>query len=201
MSEVVAVAGPGRAPKANALNRRTPRGGQVDAPPAEAPSWPLGENIAMRAERDSLAEELASVQQDMEDTDDAKRRGSLRRREQALKSRLVRLEAQMRVVGEVEAAIWAEMWALPQASSWLALGWLRDIAQYVRHKAMAEMGSMDDAKEARQWSDRLGLSPRAAMQLGLDVRAGGPPASATQRAAEKAAGVVSMDDRRKRLQG
>ena len=45
------------------------------------------------------------------------------------------------------------------------LGWLRDVAQYTRHKVMAELGDMDSAREARQWSDRLGLSPMSMLRL------------------------------------
>jgi hypothetical protein len=46
----------------------------------------------------------------------------------------------------------------------LGPGGIRDVAQYVRHKVLAEMGSLDDAREARQWSDRLGLNPAAMMR-------------------------------------
>jgi hypothetical protein len=45
------------------------------------------------------------------------------------------------------------------------------VAQYVRHKVLGELGDINDAKEARQWSDRLGLSPMSMLRLrwGIDA--------------------------------
>ncbi|MGH7393560.1 MAG: hypothetical protein ACREM3_29525 [Candidatus Rokuibacteriota bacterium] len=69
------------------------------------------------------------------------------------------------VVREAEDRMWAEVWATPQAVAWERLGWTRDVAQYVRWKVQAEMGDLDAAKEARMWSDRLGLNPKAMRML------------------------------------
>jgi hypothetical protein len=61
--------------------------------------------------------------------------------------------------------MWAEIWGTPQAVAWERLGWTRDVAQYVRWKVLAELGDLDSAKEARMWSDRLGLNPKAMRTL------------------------------------
>jgi hypothetical protein len=75
------------------------------------------------------------------------------------------LEAEVAAQRAMESALWDDLWSTPQAAQWEELGWHRDVAQYVRHKVRAELGSLDDAKEARQWSDRLGLNPLAMLRL------------------------------------
>jgi hypothetical protein len=91
-------------------------------------------------------------------------------RDFAGKHRLV-LEATglLEPVHEAEAEMWAEIWAIPQAVAWERLGWTRDVAQYVRWKVQAEFGDLDAAKEARMWSDRLGLNPKAMRTLLWEV--------------------------------
>jgi hypothetical protein len=63
-----------------------------------------------------------------------------------------------------EAAHWAAVWSTPQAVAWDRLGWTHEVALYCRHLAMAELGDMKAASEARQWSDRLGLNPGAMLR-------------------------------------
>jgi hypothetical protein len=56
------------------------------------------------------------------------------------------------------------VWRTPQAAAWARLGWTSDVALYCRWLAMAELGDMKAAGEARQWSDRLGLNPAAMLR-------------------------------------
>lgn len=66
---------------------------------------------------------------------------------------------------ERELEIWAKVWATPQAVVWERLGWLLEVALYVRLLAAAERSA--DTKslaEARMWSDRLGLNPAAMLR-------------------------------------
>lgn len=63
-----------------------------------------------------------------------------------------------------ERAHWASAWRTPQAAAWSRLGWTSDVALYCRWLAMAELGDMKAAGEARQWSDRLGLNPAAMLR-------------------------------------
>lgn len=69
------------------------------------------------------------------------------------------------ILTALEQSLWADLWATPQSVAWERLGWTRDVAQYVRWKVQGELGDLDAAKEARQWSDRLGLSPLALLRL------------------------------------
>ncbi len=65
--------------------------------------------------------------------------------------------------------MWAELWKTPQAEMWEQLCWGREVAQYVRWKVRGELGDLDAAKEARQWSDRLGLNPLALLRLRWEI--------------------------------
>lgn len=72
-------------------------------------------------------------------------------------------------LADLEAALWRELWSTPQAVAWERLRWYRDVAQYVRWKVLGELGNIDAAKEARQLSDRLGLTPLALLRLGWTI--------------------------------
>lgn len=63
-----------------------------------------------------------------------------------------------------EFTVWSEIWRTPQAAAWARLGWLHDVALYVRFLVLSETGDLKAATETRQWSDRLGLNPAAMMR-------------------------------------
>ncbi|MCI9889101.1 hypothetical protein JT358_11630 [Micrococcales bacterium 31B] len=69
-----------------------------------------------------------------------------------------------------ERALWTEIWRLPQAAQWKAGGWTYDIALYCRLMVDAELGDAKAASEARQWSDRLGLSAASMLRLRWRIR-------------------------------
>lgn len=69
-----------------------------------------------------------------------------------------------------ELEVWAEIWRTPQAVAWAQNGWAHDAAMYVRYLVLGEAGSLDAAKEARMWSDRLGLNPAAMLKNRWRVR-------------------------------
>lgn len=73
-------------------------------------------------------------------------------------------------VAEREAALWESIWRSPQAEAWARNGWDRDVALYVRFFTIGETGRLDEAKEARMWSDRLGLNPAAMLKNRWRVR-------------------------------
>lgn len=70
-----------------------------------------------------------------------------------------------------EAEVWASIWHSPQAAAWALNGWTHDIALYVRYLVKGEFGDLDSAKEARMWSDRLGLNPTAMLKNRWRVKA------------------------------
>lgn len=68
-----------------------------------------------------------------------------------------------------ELEVWERLWRSPQAVAWERSGSEIDVAVYVRHLVAAEGGDMKAASEARQWSDRLGLNPKAMRSLLWEV--------------------------------
>jgi hypothetical protein len=169
------MAGMGPPPKHPSQRRRTNPTVALTRLPAEgrtkpAPDWPLIPDVVLRARRDMFAskvERLQEERQDLLDTGDST--GNVERKIDTALERLSIVEAQLAAQKELEDTLWADLWKLPQAVEWERLGWLRDVAQYARFKVMGELGELDAAKEARMWSDRLGLTPLAMLRLRWEV--------------------------------
>lgn len=68
-----------------------------------------------------------------------------------------------------ERALWRDAWRTPQAVAWERFGWTIEVALYCRWVALAEMGALAAATEARQLSDRLGLTPLALLRLRWEI--------------------------------
>lgn len=171
------MAGMGPPPKSPETRvRRNPTVAMTSLPiegrKGDAPNWPLLPDIVLKT-RCNLAEDKAEeLREKVNEAEiEGKPTGPLERRLDAALERLAILEAQVAEQRTLESTLWEELWKLPQACEWERLGWMRDVAQYVRHKVMAELGDLDSAKEARQWSDRLGLTPLAMLRLRWRVAA------------------------------
>jgi hypothetical protein len=135
-----------------------------------APAWPLVSDVVMAARRESaertaseIEEKLAHLEAEGKATEATETRLERAREKAAI------LTAQAKHQARLEAQLWRDVWKLPHAVQWDRLGWKRDVAQYVRHKVLAELGDIASAKEARQWSDRLGLSPQAMLRLRWEI--------------------------------
>lgn len=156
--------------------------------PGDAPTWPLIDDVVLRARRDMLAVKVERLQEERQDAlDNGDSTGGIERKIDTALERLHIVEAQLAAQRELEATLWTDLWNLPQAVEWERLGWLRDVAQYVRLKVMAELGELDAGKEARMWSDRLGLTPLAMLRLRWEVSHD----EVAERRAEKPAGAAS----------
>lgn len=157
----------GPPPDPNALRRDRPtdKDGWKSLPAAgrsgRLPKWPLLPDLHRRADLHAATILLERLQEELRESP-AKAASLERRIDTALRKQTV-LEFQLADQTKLERALWRDVWKTPQSIVWDAQGWTRDVAQYVRHKVLGELGSLEDAKEARQWSDRLGLNP-AAMQ-------------------------------------
>jgi len=162
------MAGMGPPPKADDQRRRRNASVATTKLPAEgrtgrAPRWPLIPDVVMSARRDIAAAKVEDLEFELGEGKPVERKLD------AAKERLLILDRQLAEQKKLEAELWRDLWRLPQAVQWERLGWMRDVAQYVRHKVLAELGDLDSAKEARQWSDRLGLSPMAMLRLRWEV--------------------------------
>jgi hypothetical protein len=135
-----------------------------------APNWPLIPDVILTVRRDLANDKVERLRYDINEAEAAGQpTGPLERRLDAALETLTICERQLAEQRKLEAVLWKDLWSLPQAVQWERLGWTRDVAQYVRHKTLAELGDLDAAKEARQWSDRLGLSPMALLRLRWEI--------------------------------
>lgn len=164
------MAGTGPAPKdPSTRSRRNASLPMTKLPSAgrgkRAPNWPLPADV-VRQVKQQLSEELAvDLAQQMEETDDGRTLRRLERQLVTAKSTARILAEEIKLEQRLERELWTALWRTPQAAVWEQSGWTRDVAQYARLKVRGELGDLAAAKEARQWSDRLGLNPTAMLKL------------------------------------
>jgi hypothetical protein len=196
------MAGMGPPPKDAATRRRrnaTPGYTQLpsDGFKGKIPGWPLGTDIVTQAKLQVAREKLSDLEW--------KRDEGLNVSETALtraKEKVVVLEHVVEIQRDAEVALWRELWRTPQAAQWHLLRWAREVAQFVRHKVLAENGDLDHAREARQHADRLGLSPMALLRLRWEIAPSTEQVSTpTEPSAAPAAAVTDIASRRQRLSG
>lgn len=168
------MAGMGPPPKRPEARARTNQTFAQTRLPAEgrrgrAPAWPLPLDVVLAAKRDLARRRARIAAGELEAATATEAQAAARLRLDAAQDAASVLDAQLRVQTRLERVLWSAAWKTPQAVAWDRLGWRRDVAQYVRHKARAEAGDLDAAREARQWSDRLGLNPLAMLRLRWEV--------------------------------
>ncbi|MEW5658342.1 hypothetical protein ABGT92_23850 [Streptomyces cinereoruber] len=147
---------------------RLPAGGRQGEPPR----WPLREDVVTAAKRDMARRQADELELRLHEPDlTGRERSAVQRKLDAAQSAALILDKQLEAQAALEAELWTDLWATPQAVAWERLGWTREVAQYVRWKVQAELGDLDASKEARQLSDRLGLSPLAMLRLRWEVAA------------------------------
>lgn len=137
---------------------RLPAAGRDGRPPR----FPLGPDVILTTKLRLAREKERQLELDLLDNPQNR---SLERRHDSARERAEILQAQVDAQKSAESKLWRELWATPQAVEWERLRWHRDVALYVRHQVLAELGDLDSAKEARQRSDRLGLTPQAMLRL------------------------------------
>jgi hypothetical protein len=169
------MAGMGPAPKpAGTRARRNPTVAMTKLPSEgrgrkRAPNWPLPSDIG-RQVRQQLAEESAlDLEQQLTECEDGRTRRRLERQLVLAKSTARVLAEEIKREERLERELWRDLWRTPQADIWEKLAWDREVAQYARWKVRGELGDLDAAKEARQWSDRLGLNPLAMLRLRWEI--------------------------------
>lgn len=135
------------------------------------PTWPLLDDVALTARRDVLGRKAEAMRYELTETPPGPAWTRLDRRIEALDIEVETLTQQLAVQRKLERALWRDLWKTPQAVAWERLGWTRDVAQYARWKVLGELGNLDAAKEARQLSDRIGLTPLAMLRLRWEIAA------------------------------
>lgn len=164
---------PGPPPKAPGQRRRRnaapgTRGLPASGRSGRTPRWPLVPDIETKARHELAQQRLEQARAALEEATPAQRgtrQAAFERREEAASIAAARLSEQRRL----ESALWRDLWRLPQAVEWERACCAREVGQYVRWQVLAELGDIDAAREARQLSDRLGLTPMAMLRLRWEV--------------------------------
>lgn len=167
----------GPPPDPNALRRARPSD-QAQwttlplVPEKPAPAWPLLADVRMQVAVDQASTQVEETELLLDDPAlTPARRATLDQRLARQRQRLAELVAVAEQKVDLEAVLWAEAWGSPPATMWHRYGYVREVAQYVRWKAQAELGDLKASTEARQLADRLGLNPAAMQRLRWRVAA------------------------------
>ena len=166
------MAGMGPPPKPAGARRRTNPTVATTKLPAEGrtgdpPKWPLPADVRRQAQLDRYGEQIDDLSVEAQGV--GRSAAAAARKLLTLQERADVLSAELDAVAEQEQALWVELWRTPQAVAWERTGWTREVALYCRWMVAAELGDMDAAREARQWSDRLGLSALALLRLRWEI--------------------------------
>lgn len=184
------MAGTGPAPKHPDQRARRNASMAMTRLPAEgrkgrAPAWPFDADLATETAIFDAKRQIKDVEQELDWATTSRDRSAQRRKLERAKKKLAEAQALKAFLAKNERRLWTDVWKTPQATQWEKLGWTREVAQYVRHKVKGEGGSLDDAKEARQLSDRLGLSPLALLRLRWEIVDTGEPKRAPSRRSKR----------------
>jgi len=140
----------------------------ADGRHGRTPTWPLPDDPQV-ALADHWQEEAASLEAQAAEEGDGRRRNRLVDRAARARAEEARVRESCRAASSLERRIWKDLWSTPMATQWERLAWVREVAQYARLKARAELGDDQAARTALAYSDRLGLSPWALLRLRWEV--------------------------------
>jgi hypothetical protein len=129
------------------------------------PPWPIGPDSGLAVDERLARDDIARLQRQIRDTEDGRVARKYKGALDGARERLAKIRFQVVAQELREAEVWAEVWATPQAVQWERMLYTREVAKYVRYTVLGELGDLDAAKEARQFSDRLGLNPMALLRL------------------------------------
>ncbi|MFT4225317.1 hypothetical protein [Micropruina sp.] len=130
------------------------------------PEWPLIEDLGLTTDRETRLSKIADLEFLAEDDELAPaKRARLDQKIAAERRAVALIEEKIGRQKDLEVSLWEKLWRSPQAAAWQQLGWTRDVATYARLSVLAEMGDLKLLQEARMWSDRLGLTPKAMRAL------------------------------------
>lgn len=184
---------PGPAPKAPGTARRRNSTTFTTLPSTgrkgKLPPWPLVDDIVMEVRKGEAESLIENLEAKLEETDSIKELKQIERQLTQARRQVTVLDKTIIAQRKLETELWNDVWSTPQAEMWENLAWDREVAQYVRWKVRGELGDLEAAKEARMWSDRLGLNPLAMLRLRWEIeRAEAAEETGTRR---RAAGTPS----------
>lgn len=173
-----------------------PAGGRSGA----TPEFPLGPDFNTKAALQVAESKLDDLEWKRAEGKKISNETITRAEERVARLRLV-IENQR----ESELELWEKLWRTPQAVEWEALGWLDEAALYTRWMVLAASGDLSAGKEARQYADRLGLTPLAMARLRWEIafdasqQSNAPTPPTSPPPDDGKATVTEIDDRRRRI--
>jgi hypothetical protein len=173
---------PGPAPKPQSKRARRNPTIALKQLPAEgrgsrrAPNFPLPADTRAQSLLPVLRRRLDQLEGERFDEQDGRRRRSIQRQIDEVAKEIGQVEAETKAVAKLEREIWTQLWRTPMATQWEKQRWTREVAQYARHKARAELlGDLKEAKAAVALADRLGLTPWSLLRLRWEIAPATPP--------------------------
>lgn len=160
-------------------------------PTKRAPAWPLLADVAATARLGFAEEQAGRLRDEWAGEKDSRKARALGKRLETAEVHVAEARQLVEQQCGLETQLWRDLWKTPQAAQWHRLAWTREVAQYVRWKVKAELGSLDASKEARQLADRLGLTPLSMLRLRWTVSEDEVAGRRNQRAAATASGSRS----------
>lgn len=164
---------PGPGPKPGRVRRNDPKKDfrvlSAAGPQVPVPAWPLQPDVELASELSYLRDHIAFLEERAAEETDGRRRGKIARDLAKANLRATAVATIAEASVDAEVALWEQLWQTPQAVLWHESHAAREVAQYVRWTIRAENGSIRAASESRQRSDRLGLNPRALLQLRAEI--------------------------------
>ena len=158
--------------------RNNPKAGFTSLPAGgrkgQAPAWPLPADTKSTATLELMEDRTASLVAEIENAEDGRTKGRLRRTldKQERETAILRLQVQQQ--HDLESDMWAMLWSTPQAQMWEdSAAFERALAQFVRWNVKGEQGDLDAAKEARIRGKEFGLTPLTLMGLKAEIERAG----------------------------
>ncbi|MCH8628527.1 hypothetical protein MM440_12305 [Arsenicicoccus piscis] len=127
-------------------------------------------SAALIGRLDYLEDRVSALNSEIADARTGREKGTAQRRLNEATQGLAVARVELEQTCATETELWETLWRTPQASMWDgSAAFTREVATFVRWQVRAEQGDLKAAGEARQRSDRLGLTPLALMRLRAEV--------------------------------
>lgn len=137
----------------------------------KAPTWPLLPDTERSARKELADDKISSLVGEIEDAEDGRTKGRLRRQLAQAEQISAILSLQIEQQTDFELDLWTLLWSTPQATMWDASdAFARMLAQFVRWNVKGEQGDLDAAKEARIRAKEFGLTPLTLLGLKAEVQ-------------------------------
>jgi hypothetical protein len=166
--------GPRQKHPSTRARRNNPTAGFTSLPSGgrkgKTPTWPLPPDAKTTALLELAQDRIASLTAELEQAEDGRTKGRLRRQLAQAEQSTAILSLQAEQQGDLEAELWAMLWGTPQAKLWeVSPAFERTLAQFVRWNVKGEQGDLEAAKEARIRAKEFGLTPLTLLGLKAEV--------------------------------